>query len=180
MYGLPERAAGADATFVTLRLAVGDRVETRQTPAVTSTGVPADASGVGAPGGTTHEPVWVWLEPDRETGKPPADPSSGRPLAFLFRNVFDDLAEVTAVVAHQDGLGLDKHALGQVDFTLRNLDKKWEPQPPPKYGPRVCSFNHQHLPLAYPKDSTLPTKLVSKASDADDNSPPDVDDVTMI
>jgi hypothetical protein len=84
---------------------------------------------------------------------------------FLFHNVFDDKARVTVVVATQGPFlgGLGEHALGQLDFTLHDLTEAeaWIPNPPPQYGPRKAEPTHA---LAFPTDSTLPIKIVTKGA----------------
>ena len=54
--------------------------------------------------------------------------------------------------------GLGDHALGQTDFSLRDLDGMWRPDPPPPFGPRKA---YPPGVLTFPKASTLPVTLVS-------------------
>ncbi|KOO32312.1 c2 domain containing protein [Chrysochromulina tobinii] len=153
------RNGSSEPIYASVRLGLGDRVETKRCKAelpvrpeeeTSETRELASALQVGndpeRPG--RRLPVYVWKD-----------------AKFLFHNVFDDKARVTVVVATQGPFlgGLGEHALGQLDFTLHDLTEAeaWIPNPPPQYGPRKAEPTHA---LAFPTDSTLPIKIVTKGA----------------
>ena len=157
--GLPHRD-GNPNTYVTLRLDVGDRVEVVRTRACTKCERSAaldEEETAEQLGGLTE---WLWQ--DKATHKQP----KAQNKKFIFKGVFDDRATLTAIVAHAGSIvpvldidtGLGDHALGQTDFSLRDLDGMWRPDPPPPFGPRKA---YPPGVLTFPKASTLPVTLVS-------------------